>query len=84
MVPQILQQLGGASQIVPPQIKAMMQMVRNAGNPQAMLDQLANTNPQVRQVMDIVRASGNDPKKAFYTLAEQRGVNPEDILRQLK
>ena len=62
----------------------MMQMVRSANNPQAMINQLMQTNPQMKQVMDVVRASGNDPKKAFYALAQQKGINPDDILNQLK
>lgn len=59
-------------------------MVRFANNPQAMLTQLMQTNPQMRQVMDAVKAAGNDPKRAFYALAEQRGVDPNAILEQLK
>ena len=62
----------------------MMQMVRSANNPQAMINQLMQTNPQMKQVMDVVRASGNDPKKAFYALAQQKGINPDDILNLLK
>lgn len=62
----------------------MMQMVRSANNPQAMINQLMQTNPQMKQVMDVVRASGNDPKRAFYALAQQKGINPDDILNQLK
>ena len=40
MVPQILQQLNGANRNLQP-IKQMMQMVRNAGDPQAMLNTMA-------------------------------------------
>ena len=83
MLPQILQQLGGGVTI-PPQIKQMMQAFRSAGNQQAMLNQLIQTNPQMKQVMDFVKASGKDPKAAFYRLAEQRGINPQDIIDQLK
>ena len=82
-IPQILQQLGGGVTI-PPQIKQMMQMMRSAGNPQAMINQMMMTNPQMKQAMDFVKASGGDPKAAFYRLAEQRGINPQDILNQLK
>ena len=82
-IPQILQQLGGGVTI-PPQIKQMMQMMRSAGNPQAMINQMMMTNPQIKQAMDFVKASGGDPKAAFYRLAEQRGINPQDILNQLK
>ena len=82
-IPQILQQLGGGV-MIPPQIKQMMQAVKCAGNPQAMLNQLMQTNPQFKQAMDFVKASGNDPKAAFYRLAERRGINPQAILDQLK
>ena len=85
MLPQILQQLSGTqSQIIPPQIKNIMQMIRSSGNPQAMLNNLAQNNPQMRQVMDIIKDSGGDPKRAFYSLAEKRGVNPEEILKQIR
>ena len=79
-IPQILQQLGGVT--ISPQIKQLYQMAK--GNPGAMLNQLMQTNPQMKQVIDFVKASGNDPKRAFYALAEQKGINPDAILNQLK
>ena len=82
-IPQILQQLGGGV-MIPPQIKQMMQAFKCAGNPQAMLTQMLQTNPQMKQAMDFVKASGGDPKAAFYRLAEQKGINPQAILEQLK
>ena len=83
MVPQILQQLGGGA-MIPPQIRQMMQLVKSARNPQAMLGQLMQTNPQMQEVMEAVRAAGNDPKRAFYALAEKKGIDPNSILEQLK
>lgn len=70
--------------MIPPQIKQMMQMLRSASDPQAMLNQLIQTNPNVREVMNIVKQHGNDPKRAFYALAEQKGINPQSVLEQLK
>ena len=81
-IPQILQQLG--SPMVSPQIKQLMQMVRSAGNPGAIIAQLMQTNPQMKQAMDAIRASGGDPKRAFYALAEQKGVDPDQVLAQLR
>ena len=84
-IPQILQQLSANS--LPgnlPQIKNMMQMVRSAGNPQALLAQMAQNNPQMRQAMELVGQYGGDPQKAFYALAQQRGVNPDEILNMLR
>lgn len=66
------------------QIKQMMNMVRSAGNPQAMIQSMAQSNPQLRQVMDIVNQSGGDPKAAFYKMAQEKGVDPEQILSMLR
>ena len=66
------------------QIKNMMNMVRSAGNPQLMLQQMAQNNPQMRQVMDLINQSGGDPKAAFYKLAQEKGIDPQQILDMLK
>ena len=66
------------------QIKQMMNMVRSAGNPQAMLQSMVQNNPQMKQVMDIVGQSGGDPKAAFYKMAEEKGVDPEQVLSMLR
>ena len=65
------------------QIKQMMGMINSAGNPQAMMNQMLTSNPQFKQVMDLINQSGGDPRKAFYALAEQKGVDPNDILSML-
>ena len=65
-------------------VKQIMQTVKSAGNPQMMLNQMVGQNPQFKQVMDYVNANGGDPKAAFYKMAQERGVNPDDILSQLR
>lgn len=62
----------------------MMQMVKAAKNPQAMMQMMAQQNPQISQVMNFVQQNGGDPKTAFYKLAEQRGVNPDEVLQMLR
>ena len=66
------------------QIKQMMGMLRNAQNPTAMLNQMVMSNPQLKQVMDIVQQHGGDSMKAFYAVAKQKGVDPNEILDMLK
>ena len=61
-----------------------MGLLRSANNPQAMLAQLAQTNPQMKQAMNFIQQYGNDPQKAFYAACQQRGINPNDILNALK
>ena len=63
-------------------IKNMMSMLQAAQNPQAALNMLAQKNPQFAQVMSLVQ--GRNPQEVFYEMCKQRGVNPDDILNQLK
>lgn len=82
-LPGILQQIARSNPMMS-QIKSMMGMVNSAQNPQMMLNQLLNNNPHIKQAMDVINQCGGDPKTAFYKLAEQKGVNPQDILDMLK
>lgn len=66
------------------QIKQMMNIIRSSGNPQAMLQSMIQSNPQMKQVMDIIDQSGGDPKAAFYKMAKEKGVNPEEVIAMLK
>ena len=59
-------------------------MLQSSGNPQAMISQLMQSNPQMGQVFELIKDAGNDPKRAFYALAEKTGVDPNMILDQLK
>lgn len=74
--------LAGLSNRLAP-IKNMMAAVRNAGNPSAMMQQFALQNPQMQKAMQMIQQSGGDPKTAFYKLADQMGVNGDDILKML-
>ena len=62
-------------------VRNLMNTVR--GNPM-MLNQLANSNPALRQAMDYVNANGGDARAAFYRLAQEKGVDPNTILSYLK
>lgn len=73
----ILQQLRS------PSLNSMKQLVNMAkGNPQAVMNML-QTNPKYRQVLDIVNQYG-DPKRAFYSIAQQKGIDPNEILDMLR
>ena len=41
-------------------------------------------NPQLQQIMNMVRASNMTPKEYFYMLAKQKGVDPNQILNMFK
>lgn len=63
-------------------LKNMLAMLNGAQNPQAALNMLAQKNPQMAQVMQLV--GGRNPQEVFYEMCRQKGVNPDDILNQLK
>lgn len=75
----------GSFQINPQMLQQMKQLmgVLNAPqNPNAIIENLAQRNPQIRQVIEM--CGGKDPKAVFYEMCKQRGVNPDDILNQLR
>ena len=66
-------------------IKQMAQMFKAASNPQAFIQQMMANNPnQAAQIMSLLQQNSNDPKAAFYSLAKQKGIDPEEFLRQLQ
>ena len=82
-IPGILMQLARNNPMIG-QVKQMMGMLKTAQNPQAMLNQMMMNNPKLKEVMDLVNQYGGDPEKAFYSLAEQKGINPQEVLDMLK
>jgi len=64
-------------------IKQIMRTVQMARNPQMVLNQLINSNPQMKQAVEYIQANGGNPRDAFYKLAEEKGVNPDSILNSL-
>jgi len=68
-----------------PQLQNAVQVIKNAGNPQAMLQSMISAkNPQIAEIIQLVNSMGGDPKATFYRLAAQRGVDPNSILGMLK
>lgn len=82
-MPGILQQLAKSSPMMG-KIKQMMTMVSGAQDQNGMIRQLMANNPQMQQVMDMINSAGGDPRRAFYELAQQRGVDPQEILDMMK
>lgn len=65
-------------------LKSLYQAMKMSADPRSMLIQLMQKNPQVMQAVQFIQQSGGDPEKAFYTLAKQKGVDPESILSQFR
>ena len=61
----------------------MFRVMNAVRNPMAFLqNQFSQT--QIGQAMDVIKQNGGDAKTAFYNLAKQKGINPDDILNQLR
>ena len=65
-------------------IKKMMNMFKGVQNPQQMMSTLMNQNPQMKDVMTLVQNSNMPPKDLFYKLAQEKGVNPDEIIQALQ
>ena len=66
------------------QIRQMINVFKNANNPQQLLQNMMNSNPKLRTVMNYVNQNGGNPKDAFYKMAQEKGVDPEEIIKMLK
>ena len=65
-------------------MKGMMNLLRSGGNPQAMVQNMLASSPKGSTVMNLVNQHGGDARAAFYDLAKQKGVDPNQILNMLK
>ena len=65
-------------------IKQMMNMLKGVKNPNQLITSMMQQNPQMKQVMNLVNNSNMSPKDLFYKMAKEQGVDPEEILKQLR
>lgn len=79
----MLNQLFGAS-LGNNNILKMFHSVKNSQDPNSMIQSLMQNNPQMQQVMQVINQHGGNAKEAFYSMAQQKGVDPNTILNQLK
>ena len=63
--------------------KKFMQGIKAAGDPEAIIKRMLGNNPRFKKVMEYVDANGGDPQAAFYKLAEEMGVNPDEFIKQM-
>lgn len=62
------------------QMKGMMNMA--SGNPNQIFEQLSRQNPAFNQVLQM--CNGKNPKDVFYEMCQQRGINPDEVLKRLQ
>ena len=57
-------------------------MLKNAGNPGAMLQSMAQSDPAIKKAMDMCR--GKNPQQVFMEQCQAQGINPQSIIGNLK
>ena len=63
---------------------SLMGLVRNGGNPQTLINQLAQNDPQVQQAVRMIQGKSQDQlKQMVMNMANERGISVNDIARQL-
>ena len=66
-------------------VLGMFNAFKNSNDPNAMLKSMAQSTPQVRQIMDMIDNQYNgDGQAAFYAKAKEMGIDPEKILGLFK
>lgn len=56
-------------------------VLNNSQNPIQAFMQLAQNNPQMKQVADMLQRGAN-PQQLFLSMCQQRGINPQQFMAQ--
>lgn len=73
-----------AQKAIADSVKRMANMLGSSNNPQQIIQRMAQTNPQMGAIMNMLNTSGMTPKGLFYTMARQQGIDPNRILAMLQ
>lgn len=65
------------------QMKQRLQTLQNASDPQALLMQMAQSNPLINQAIQIGNQYGGDYNKAVAELSKQNGIDIKEIMRMI-
>ena len=65
-------------------LRQFIMNIKNNPNPQQLLLNYIQSNPQAQNIYNILQNSNKSPKELFYQLASQKGIDPNTILQLLK
>lgn len=49
-----------------------------------MMNSMVGNNPQIMQIVKEIKESGMSAEQLFYKKAQEKGIDPETILKQLR
>ena len=61
----------------------LFQTLLSASNPEAMIRQMAMTDPRMKQVQQVIDQNGSI-QQAVYAVARQKGIDPQVALEQAR
>lgn len=65
-------------------VMQLMNVVRNGGNPQAMLNQMAQNNPQMQSFMQMINGKSSEQlKQIAMNVSREKGISLDQIANQL-
>ena len=65
-------------------LQQMINMVSHSNNPMQLMQTMAQSNPQLQSILNLIQTSQKSPKDLFFEIARQRGVDPQQILQMLQ
>lgn len=63
-------------------IQSLYQAIMGAGNPMQAFQSIASRNPQMMPILQALKGGAN-PQQVFASLCQQRGINPQEFMRQI-
>lgn len=61
---------------------AIQSMYKSIGNPMQMIQSMAMQNPRFQPIVQALQ-SGANPQQLFTSMCQQRGINPQEFLRNI-
>ena len=71
---------GGGSNLG--QMKQIFNMLKFSKNPEQLLNNLLQQNPQMAQTINLIRSNGNY-EQVFRNMCKERGINADDFIKQM-
>ena len=65
-------------------IIGLYNMLKGKSDYMQTLQSMAPTNPQIKKAFDVIQENGGDMQSTFYKLAEQNGIDPNQVINMLK
>ena len=66
------------------QIKSLMNFMNSGGNVNGMIQSMLQNSPEYRTINDLLQKHNGDARAAFYDMAQQKGVDPNQVLNMLR